>query len=92
VARHHGRPFHRPASHHLPPDNAAHRGSDRAARPASRAPAMVVEFIGFYMIAQLDLRHRFADSAFRWMHVMVGVWSLFAFVLPVGETATEAQK
>lgn len=51
----------------------------------ARAAVVVVGLTGVYMIARLDLWGRFADGHFWWMHAMVGVWSLFAVVLFVGE-------
>jgi hypothetical protein len=51
----------------------------------ARAAVVVVGLTGAYMTARLDLWGRFGDSRFWWMHAMVGVWSLFAFVLFIGE-------
>jgi hypothetical protein len=37
------------------------------------------------MIASQDLWDRFGSAGFWWMHAMVGVWLLFAFILFVAE-------
>jgi len=51
----------------------------------ARTAVIVVGLTGLYMIWQLDLWDRFHSITFWWMHAMVGVWLLFAFVLFVGE-------
>ena len=51
----------------------------------ARAAVVLVGLTGFYMVAELDLWDRFQWFAFWWMHAMVCVWLIFAFVLFVGE-------
>jgi len=51
----------------------------------ARAAVVVVGLTGFYMAWRLDLWGRFRTAEFWWMHAMVGVWLLFAFVLFVAE-------
>ncbi|AMK23065.1 MULTISPECIES: hypothetical protein [Sphingomonadaceae] len=51
----------------------------------ARAAVVVAGLTGLFMIARMELWDRFADVGFWWMHAMVGVWGLFAFVLFVGE-------
>jgi uncharacterized membrane protein len=51
----------------------------------ARFAVLVVGFSGLYMIWRLDLWDRFHSATFWWMHAMVGVWLLFAFLLFVGE-------
>jgi uncharacterized membrane protein YhaH (DUF805 family) len=46
---------------------------------------IIVGLTGFYMVARLDLWERFGSAEFWWMHAMVGLWLLFAFVLFVPE-------
>ena len=47
----------------------------------ARTAIIVVGLTGFYMIWRLDLWDRFRTAGFWWMHAMVCVWLLFAFVL-----------
>jgi len=51
----------------------------------ARAAVIVVGFTGFYMTAKLDLWDRFRMAEFWWMHAMVCVWLLFAFILFIAE-------
>jgi uncharacterized membrane protein len=51
----------------------------------ARVAVLIVGLSGLYMTARLDLWQRFTSPDFWWMHAMVGVWSLFAFVLFVAE-------
>lgn len=51
----------------------------------ARIAVIVVGLSGLYMTAQLDLWNRFCSLDFWWMHAMVCVWSLFAFILFIGE-------
>jgi uncharacterized membrane protein len=51
----------------------------------ARAAVVVVGLTGFYMSWRLDLWDRFRELSFWWMHAMVCLWLLFAFVLFVGE-------
>lgn len=50
--------------------------------PQARIAVVLVLLSGLYMLYDYDLWSRFADgAAFWWMHLMVGVWALFAAVL-----------
>lgn len=51
----------------------------------ARTAVIVVGLSGLYMTAQLDLWDRFRSLDFWWMHAMVCVWTLFAFILFIGE-------
>ncbi len=51
----------------------------------ARSAVIVVGLTGFYMVARLDLWERFHDLAFWWLHAMVCLWLIFAFVLFIGE-------
>lgn len=51
----------------------------------ARSAVIVVGLTGFYISARLDLWDRFELAQFWWMHAMVCVWLLFAFVLFVAE-------
>ncbi len=51
----------------------------------ARTAVIVVGLTGFYMSARLDLWERFRSAQFWWMHAMVCVWLLFAFLLFVIE-------
>ena len=51
----------------------------------ARGAVIVVGLTGLYMIVRLDLWARFADARFWWMHAMVCLWALFAFLLFIGE-------
>jgi len=51
----------------------------------ARTAVIVVGLTGFYMTWRLDLWERFRTGTFWWMHAMVSVWLLFAFVLFVAE-------
>lgn len=51
----------------------------------ARAAVVVSGLTGVYMAWRLDLWERFRMVEFWWMHAMVCVWLLFAFVLFVAE-------
>jgi len=51
----------------------------------ARTAVVIVGLSGLYMIMRLDLWDRFTAPRFWWMHAMVGVWLVFAFVLFVAE-------
>jgi uncharacterized membrane protein len=51
----------------------------------ARTAVIVVGLSGLYMVDRLDLWDRFRTIAFWWMHAMVCVWLLFAFLLFVAE-------
>ncbi|MBS0232284.1 MAG: hypothetical protein JSR99_02225 [Proteobacteria bacterium] len=51
----------------------------------ARAAVIATGMTGLYMVWRLDLWERFHSVAFWWMHAMVCLWLLFAFVLFVAE-------
>lgn len=51
----------------------------------ARFTTLLVGATGFWMVWRYGLWPRFADSAFWWMHAMVGVWALFTLMLFVLE-------
>jgi uncharacterized membrane protein len=51
----------------------------------ARAALVVVGLSGLYMTWRLDLWDRFQTATFWWMHAMVCLWLLFAFILFVAE-------
>lgn len=51
----------------------------------ARTAIVVVGLTGLYMVWRLDLWDRFRTASFWWMHAMVCLWLLFAFVLFVAE-------
>lgn len=51
----------------------------------ARTAVIVVGLTGLYMTARLQVWDRFRSADFWWMHAMVCVWLLFAFVLFVAE-------
>ena len=51
----------------------------------ARTFVILVGLTGLYMIWRLDLWDRFRIASFWWMHAMVCLWLLFAFVLFVAE-------
>jgi uncharacterized membrane protein len=53
--------------------------------PQARIAVLVVLLSGLYMLYQYDLWDRFADGEYWWMHLMVGVWLLFAALLFIVE-------
>jgi uncharacterized membrane protein len=53
--------------------------------PQARIAALLVLLSGLYMLYHYDLWDRFMQGAFWWMHLMVGVWLLFAALLFVIE-------
>jgi uncharacterized membrane protein len=51
----------------------------------ARTAVIIVGLTGFYMSARLDLWERFKSAQFWWMHAMIFLWLMFAFVLFVAE-------
>ncbi len=51
----------------------------------ARGAVIVVGATGLYMTWRLDVWSRFTSLEFWWMHAMVGLWTLFAFVLFIAE-------
>ena len=56
----------------------------RFARQA-RISVAIVGLSGLYMVQTLGLWDRFTDPAFWWLHAMVLLWAIFAFVLYIAE-------
>jgi len=51
----------------------------------ARGAVILAGGTGFWMVAEAGLWRRFRMAEFWWMHAMVLVWLLFAFILFVGE-------
>jgi uncharacterized membrane protein len=51
----------------------------------ARTAIIIVGLSGLYMIDRLNLWDRFQTVTFWWMHAMVCVWLLFAFILFIAE-------
>jgi uncharacterized membrane protein len=51
----------------------------------ARSAVLLAGLTGLYMTWRLDLWDRFRMAAFWWMHAMVGLWLLFAFILFIVE-------
>lgn len=51
----------------------------------ARSAVILVGLTGFYMVWRLDLWSRFRDFTYWWLHAMVCLWLLFAFILFIGE-------
>lgn len=51
----------------------------------ARAAVIAVGLSGLYMIMRADLWDRFRFAGFWWMHAMVSLWLLFAFILFLAE-------
>ncbi|HEY2529679.1 MAG TPA: hypothetical protein VGJ20_17330 [Xanthobacteraceae bacterium] len=49
--------------------------------PQARIAVLLVLLSGLYMLYYYDLWDRFAQGKYWWMHLMVGVWVLFALML-----------
>jgi uncharacterized membrane protein len=58
---------------------------ERRFRLQVRTAIVIVGATGLYMTARLDLWSRFRSFEFWWMHAMVVLWLLFAFILFVAE-------
>jgi uncharacterized membrane protein len=58
---------------------------ERRFAPQARIAVLLVLLSGLYMLQAYDLWEWFADSHYWWMHLMVGVWVLFAALLFVIE-------
>lgn len=54
---------------------------ERRFKPVARTAVLIVGLSGLYMVARLEIWDRFTSAEYWWMHAMVGVWLLFAFVL-----------
>ena len=53
--------------------------------PHARIAVLLVLLSGLYMLYAYNLWDRYTDSHYWWMHLMVGVWLLFAALLFVIE-------
>jgi uncharacterized membrane protein len=53
--------------------------------PQARIAVLLVLLGGLYMLYAYDMWDRFADGRFWWMHLMAGLWLLFATLLFVIE-------
>ncbi len=53
--------------------------------PQARIAVLLVLLSGLWMLYAYDLWERFTDGHYWWMHLMVGVWLLFAVPLFVIE-------
>ena len=51
----------------------------------ARTAVILVGLTGLYMTWRLDLWERFRSAGFWWMHAMVCLWLLFAFILFIAE-------
>lgn len=51
----------------------------------ARLAIILIGATGLYMTWRLDLWNRFESASFWWMHAMVCLWLLFAFILFIGE-------
>lgn len=58
---------------------------ERRFAPQARIAVLLVLLSGLYMLYAYDLWDRFVDAHFWWMHLMVGVWLVFAALLFVIE-------
>ena len=62
--------------------------AERRFAPQARVAVLLVLVSGLYMLYAYDLWGRFVDPRFWWMHLMVGVWLVFAVLLFVVEPLT----
>lgn len=51
----------------------------------ARGTVLLAGLTGFYMVWRLDLWDRFRMISFWWMHAMLCLWLLFAFILFIAE-------
>ena len=51
----------------------------------ARVSILLVGLSGLYMVAALDAWDRFRAASFWWLHLMVGVWALFAVMVFIAE-------
>lgn len=54
---------------------------ERRFAPQARIAVLLVLLSGLYMLDRYDLWRRFARGEYWWMHLMVGVWVLFAALI-----------
>ncbi len=60
---------------------------ERRFAPQARIAVLAALLSGLYMLYDYDLWDRFAEPRYWWMHLMVGVWLLFAVMLFAVEPA-----
>jgi uncharacterized membrane protein len=58
---------------------------ERRFAPQARIAVLLVLLSGLYMLYAYNLWDRFIEAHFWWMHLMIGVWLLFAVLLLVVE-------
>jgi uncharacterized membrane protein len=61
---------------------------ERRFAPQARIAVLLVLLSGLYMLYAYDFWDLFVDPRFWWMHLMVGVWLVFAVLLFVVEPLT----
>jgi uncharacterized membrane protein len=64
---------------------AAFEDFERRFVPQARVSVLLAGLSGVYMLAKLDSWNRFQHVSFWWLHLMVAVWALFAFMIYVLE-------
>jgi uncharacterized membrane protein len=64
---------------------AAFEGFEQRFAQQARVSILLAGLSGLYMLVKLDAWDRFQYASFWWMHLMVVVWMLFAFMIYVLE-------
>ena len=64
---------------------AAFEGFEQRFAQQARVSILLAGLSGLYMLVKLDAWDRFQYASFWWMHLMVAVWILFAFMIYVLE-------
>ena len=64
---------------------AAFEGFEQRFAQQARVSILLAGLSGLYMLIKLDAWDRFQYASFWWMHLMVAVWILFAFMIYVLE-------
>ena len=64
---------------------AAFEGFERRFAQQARVSILLAGLSGLYILIKLDAWDRFQYASFWWMHLMVAVWILFAFMIYVLE-------
>jgi uncharacterized membrane protein len=72
-----------PAMRQRPPEQwiAEFDAIERRFAPQARIALLLALLSGLYMLREYDLWSRIEHPEFWWMHLMVGVWALFALAL-----------
>ena len=83
-----------PALKRKPPGAWLHDFDEIESRFAAQAriAVLLVLLSGLYMLYTYDLWDRFAEARYWWMHLMVGIWLIFAGMLFVIEPLTMRHK